>query len=99
MFTLTIGGAALAALLIGYFLNIYVVIAIVVILCGYFVYEVKRPNTMPGTSGKMGGIFISIVVLAPFVLIALITTFIVNFALVMSLFGTIAHYAAQLFLR
>ncbi len=87
------------AFLVGYFLNIYVVCVLLVGLFVYVTYEAKRPNTMPGTSGKMGGMFIAFVFLVPFVVVIIATTLIFNYEQLASAITTIGHYAAQLLLR
>lgn len=88
-----------AAFLIGYFLNIYVVLVLLVALFVYVARETRRPNTMPGTSGKMGGMFIGFVFLVPFVAVTVITTLVFNYEQVAALVNTVGHYAKQLLLR
>jgi hypothetical protein len=91
--------AAFVAVLTGYFLNIYIVVLLVAGLDAWFIRDAKRPNTMPGTSGKMGGVLISLVFLVPFTLVALGTSMWVNYDKIIALLGTIAHWANVLLLR
>lgn len=95
---IALAGAVLA-LLVGYFLNIYVVLVLLTTLVVYVAGEVRRPNPMHGTSGHMGGMFIGFVFLVPFVAVTVITTLIVNYEQLATLAGTIAQYAKQLLLR
>ena len=99
MLWLLIFVACLVAVAVGYFFNIYVVLALSTLLCVLFVKDARRPNTLPGTSGKMGGMIMGLMILAPFVAVALLTSFIVNWELLLSLASAAAHFFSTFFLR
>jgi heme/copper-type cytochrome/quinol oxidase subunit 2 len=99
MFLLIILAACLIAVAVGYFFNIYVVLVLVTLLCVLFGREARRPNTLPGTSGKMGATIEGFMVLAPFVIVTLFTSFIVNRGLLLSLVLILAHFFSTIFLR
>lgn len=99
VYPLSIVAFWLFAIVIGYFFNIYVVFALTLLLCFLFMREGRRPNSLPGTSGKMGAMIIGFIALAPFVIVMLITSIIVNRGMVASFFKTIAYYFSVIFLR
>lgn len=94
-----ITGFASAGIAIGYFFNIYVLLAISALLVSLFVIEARRSNTMPGTSGKMGGMIIGLLLWAVFFVPAWITSVIVNRELILSFFQAIARGLSVLLLR
>ena len=99
LFGLIVVAACILAVVIGSFFNIYVVLTLAVFLCFLFWNDGRRPNTLPGTSGKMGAMIMALVVLAPFITIMVITSIIVNWGLVASFFQTIVHHFSIVFLR
>ena len=89
----------LLAIGIGYFFSIYSVLALTALLCFIYVREVFRPNPYPGTSGKLGGMIMGLIVLVPFTMSMLITSLIINRSKVVEFFKTIAYYFSIVFLR
>lgn len=99
MLSLVIAIVCLLAFAIGYFVNIYMVFALVVVLCFLYFKEVCQPNPYPGTSEKMGGIIIMSILLGLFIIITLTTSIIFNQDRIVAFFDIIWHYTSILFLR
>lgn len=76
---------------IGYFFNIGFVFGITFLVCMLFVFEGQRVNTLPGTSGKSGGMVIGFIVLTPFLCIMLLTSVMVNQDVVAGFFHTLGR--------
>lgn len=99
MFLFIVTIACLLAVIIGYFFNIYVVLTLGALLSYLYTKESCRPNPYPGTSGRMGAMIMGFIVLAPFVIIMLITSIIRNQDKVATFFKTVAYYFPMVFLR
>lgn len=82
---------ALVAVSIGYFFNISVVFVLTFLLLGLFIFEGQRQHTLPGTSGKSGGMVIGFIVLVPFLCIMLFTSVVVNQDIVLGFLHKLGH--------
>ncbi len=87
------------AIVAGYFFNIYVVFTLALLLSALYVWDLSRPDSFPGTSGGVARLMFEMAVLVPFVITMVITSIVVNQALVASFFQTIARYLSVFFLR
>ena len=92
------GIIALVAISLGYFLNIYTVLIVVLSLFAYIIYDTRRQNNAQDQDKKSGSILVNGLYI-PFALIMLISSIITNFPLMASLARTFVEWVLRLILR
>jgi hypothetical protein len=92
-------GVAVIGVALGFFLNLYAILGAAAFLIGLFIWEGKKSNPSPGTSGKLGGMIFAFMILAPMVVAMLITGLVVNYEKVWSVIVSVGRLFATLFLR
>jgi hypothetical protein len=86
----------------GYFFNTYIALFLAILATfspRVFIWDSKRRNHHPGTSGELGIIFLLICFVGSFIPALLITTLIINYDAVISFFKIIAEAWTTLLLR